>query len=78
MFICRHDICTLIKTKPFQGNYGQHPLWEFYDLKDECVVWSAEIDDENRMNYLIFKQINYILIINLIGHNVVDIEYAKQ
>ena len=21
-----------LKTKPFQGNYGQHPLWEFYKL----------------------------------------------
>jgi Txe/YoeB family toxin of Txe-Axe toxin-antitoxin module len=67
-----------LETKPFQGNYGQHPLWEFYDSMNECVVWSAEIDDENRLNYLIFKSINCILVINLVGHKVVDIEYAKQ
>lgn len=67
-----------LKTKPFQGNYGQHPLWEFYDVMNECIVWSAEIDNENRMNYLIFKNTNDVVIINLIGHNVVDIEYAKQ
>lgn len=66
-----------IATKPFQGNYGQHPLWEFYDTENECVVWSAEIDSENRVNYLIFKSINYILVTNLIGHNIIDIEYAK-
>ena len=66
-----------LETKPFQGSYGQHPLWEFYDTTNECVVWSAEIDSENRMNYLIFKQTNDILISNLVGHNVINIEYEK-
>ncbi len=66
-----------LRTKPFQGSFGQHPLWEFYDEDNECVVWSAEIDEENRMNYLIFKQTNTILITNLLGHNIIDIEYAK-
>lgn len=66
-----------IAIKPFQGLFGQHPLWEFYDIKNECVVWSAEIDSENRVNYLVFKGINYILVTNLLGHNIIDIEYAK-
>lgn len=67
-----------LETKPFQGSFGQHPLWEFHDTNDECVIWSAEINKENRLNYLIFKQLNYILVTNLIGHYVVDTEYAKR
>ncbi len=71
------SILKELETKPFQGNYGQHPLWEFYDEDNECVIWSAEIDSENRVNYLIFKSINYILVTNLLGHSIIDIEYAK-
>jgi len=71
------SILKELETKPFQGNYGQHPLWEFYDEDNECVIWSAEIDSENRVNYLIFKSINYILVTNLLGHSIIEIEYAK-
>ena len=65
-----------IETHPFQGSVGQHPLWEFYDKVNECVVWSAIINKEDRLNYLIFKQQNYILVTNLVGHFVIDREYA--
>ena len=67
-----------LEHHPYEGNYGQHPLWEFYDTKNECVVWSAEINEKNRLNYLIFKQQNYILVTNLIGHNVIDIRYNNR
>lgn len=67
-----------IETRPFQGTVGQHPLWEFYDKKNECVIWSAVINREDRLNYLIFKQQNYILVTNLIGHFVIDREYAVR
>ena len=67
-----------LETKPFQGAYNQHPLWEFYDTENMCIIWSAEINKENRLNYLIFKQLNYILVTNLIGHFVIDTEYAKR
>lgn len=26
-----------LKTKPYQGSYGQHPLWDFVDTSHECV-----------------------------------------
>lgn len=66
-----------IKLKPYQGSLGQHPLWNFRDKDNECVIWSAEINKEDRLNYLIFKQQNYILVTNLIGHNVIDINYYQ-
>lgn len=65
-----------LETKPFQGSCGQHPLWEFEDIDNECVVWSAIINEEDRLNYLIYKQQNYIEVINLIGHVVIDSKYA--
>lgn len=68
-------IAIELETKPFQGNYGQHPLWEFRDKSHECVVWSSVINKKNRLNYLIFKTQNYILITNLIGHSVLNMEY---
>lgn len=67
-----------IKTKPFSGNYGQHPLWEFRDKTHECVVWSAVINEKDRLNYLIFKTQNFIQVTNLIGHTVIDKEYAVR
>lgn len=67
-----------LKTKPFQGNFEQHPLWEFYDADNECVVWSAKINKEDRLTYLIFKFQNIILVTNLIGHNVINLPYAKR
>lgn len=72
------DILEELKTKPYQGNYGQHPLWEFYDKDNECVIWSAEINLKDRITYLIFKTHNYILITNIGGHKVIDMEYAVQ
>lgn len=66
-----------LETKPYQGNYGQHPLWEYDDTVDyDCVVWSAIINDEDRLNYLIFKTQNQIQVTNLIGHTVIDMKYA--
>jgi Txe/YoeB family toxin of Txe-Axe toxin-antitoxin module len=67
-----------LKTKPYSGNYGQHPLWEFYDKDNECVVWSAKINDRDRLNYLIFKTQNYILVTNLIGHTIIENSYANR
>lgn len=67
-----------IKTKPYQGNYKQHPLWEFYDADNECVVWSAKINDTDRLTYLIFKFQNIILVTNLVGHNVINLPYAQR
>lgn len=67
-----------LETRPFQGSFGQHPLWEFDDKDRECTVWSAIIDEGNRLNYLVYKQQNYILVTNLIGHNVINIGYAKR
>ena len=67
-----------LEIKPYQGSYGQHPLWDFIDRAHECVIWSAEINDEDRLNYLIFTRQNYILVTNLIGHEVINIEYAKR
>ncbi len=67
-----------LETKPYQGNYGEQPLWEFQDKDNECVIWSAEIDDKNRITYLIFKQQNYILITNIGGHKVIDMDYAVR
>jgi Txe/YoeB family toxin of Txe-Axe toxin-antitoxin module len=67
-----------LRTKPFQGSFGQHPLWNFKDKVDECVVWSAEINDKDRLNYLIFKSQNYILVTNLIGHEVINLGYAVR
>jgi Txe/YoeB family toxin of Txe-Axe toxin-antitoxin module len=70
------EIIEELETKPYQGSYGQHPLWDYRDKTNECVVWSAEIDNENRINYLIFKYQNYILITNIGGHKVIDSEYS--
>lgn len=67
-----------LETKPYQGKFGQHPLWNFKDKTDECIVWSAEINDKDRLNYLIFKSQNYILVTNLLGHEVIDLGYAKR
>lgn len=67
-----------IETKPYQGSFEQHPLWEFYDRFNEFVVWSAKINEEDRLNYVIFKQQNYILVINLMGHHVIDMSYANR
>lgn len=37
------------------GPYRQHPLWDYYDkLKNEFVIWSADITKEDRLVYLIF------------------------
>lgn len=72
------SILLELETKPFSGNYGQHPLWEFRDKTNECVVWSAVINEKNRLNYLIFKTQNYILVTNLIGHTVIDKDYAVR
>jgi Txe/YoeB family toxin of Txe-Axe toxin-antitoxin module len=71
-------ILEKLKTKPYSGNYGQHPLWEFYDKDNECVVWSAKINDKDRLNYLIFKTQNYILVTNLIGHTIIENSYANR
>ena len=67
-----------LETHPYQGSYGQHPLWEFYDKENECVVWSAELTNEDRVTYLIFKQQNYILITNILGHFVIENKYAVR
>jgi Txe/YoeB family toxin of Txe-Axe toxin-antitoxin module len=67
-----------IETKPYQGNYEQHSLWEFYDADNECVVWSAKINNKDRLTYLIFKFQNIILVTNLVGHNVINIPYAER
>ena len=70
------NIIEELKTKPYQGSYGQHPLWDFRDKNNECVVWSSEIDKENRLNYLIFRYQNYILVTNIGGHRVINHDYA--
>ena len=67
-----------LEIHPYQGSYGQHPLWEFYDKENECVVWSAELTNEDRVTYLIFKQQNYILITNILGHFVIENKYAVR
>lgn len=66
-----------LKIKPYQGTFGQHPLWEFYDQDNECVIWSAEINPKDRLNYLIFKKDNTIKIINLLGHSVLGMNYGN-
>lgn len=70
------SIIEELKTKPFSGSFKQHPLWEFRDKTHECVVWSSVINEKNRLNYLIFKKQNIIVVTNLIGHAVIDHEYA--
>lgn len=67
-----------IETRPYQGSFEQHPLWEFYDNLNEFVIWSAKINEEDRLNYVIFKKQNYILVINLMGHHVMDVSYANR
>lgn len=72
------EIKKHLEKNPFFGKYGQHPLWEFYDEDNECVVWSAKINDKDRLTYLIFKFQNIVLITNLIGHNVINLPYAQR
>ena len=65
-----------LKTKPFQGNCGQHPLFEWAIKGQPCVVWSAEINEKDRITYLIYKFQNYISVINIGGHKIADQGYA--
>ena len=67
-----------IKTNPYQGNFEQHPLWEFFDADRECVVWSAKINEKDRMTYFIYMFQNEIRISNLVGHYVTNIPYAER
>lgn len=74
------EIEKWISKHPYEENsnkYGQHPLWEFIDTSHEAVIWSAKINDKDRLNYLIFKNTNQIIIINCRGHNVIDMSYSK-
>lgn len=72
------NIIKRISVNPFWGKYGQHPLWDYYDSMNEFVIWSAEINNEDRMTYFISKLQNIILITNLVGHFIVDRPYANR
>lgn len=67
-----------LKYHPYQGKYSQHPLWDFLDRTHECVVWSAKINEKDRLNYLIFKYSNYILITNISKHKVIGYTYVPD
>lgn len=72
------NILKELETKPFQGNYGQHPLWEWGVKQQDCVLWSAEVNDKDRVTYAIYKFQNQIRVTNVIGHMIVDREYALR
>jgi Txe/YoeB family toxin of Txe-Axe toxin-antitoxin module len=71
-------IAKEIAKHPYEGNYGQHPLFSYYDKDKEFVVWSAIINEKDRFVYLISKTHNYILITNLKGHHILDMSYAVR
>lgn len=70
------SIVNEIRTKPYQGKFDQHPLWEFVDLDHNSVVWSAKINEKDRLVYLIFTGEDKILILNLKGHTVTNLGYS--
>ena len=72
------DILSELETKPYQGSYGQHPLWEFYDKDHLNVIWSAEINDKDRITYVISTSLNCITVTNIGGHKVLDMSYAVR
>lgn len=68
-----------IKKHPFgkdNNEYNQHPLWEFVDQTHETEIWSANINEKDRLIYLISKVKNHILIINCREHFVTNIPYS--
>ena len=72
------EITDWIAHHPYSkddNKYGQHPLFMFEDSKKEVTVWSADINKDDRLIYLIYKRFNKILIINCKGHKVIDEEY---
>lgn len=72
------EIIKWIKFHPYGSKFGQHPLWEFFDIDGEFVVWSADITEKDRLVYCISKVDNTIIIINCKEHVVIDSNYYKR
>ena len=59
-----------LESYPYQGKFKQHPLWQFYDTDNDSVIWSAEVKDNIRVTYQIFKRINVIDLLSVGNHKV--------
>lgn len=66
-----------ILIHPYEGNVGQHPLWQFIDLDDTGVIWSCSLTRYDRITYLISKDTNSIIILNVGGHRVKSMTYSN-